>query len=52
MQKYRINYIDGLTAAELIYSRIDHKKPNMGLTIWKDGPGSKIHKSDCKKLLD
>ncbi|WP_410541594.1 virulence RhuM family protein [Wolbachia endosymbiont (group A) of Andrena bucephala] len=38
--------IYGLTAAELIYSRADHKKPNMGLTTWKDGPGNKIHKSD------
>lgn len=38
--------IYGLTAAELIYSRVDHKKTNMGLTTWKDGPGNKIHKSD------
>ncbi|WP_250295867.1 virulence RhuM family protein [Wolbachia endosymbiont of Oedothorax gibbosus] len=35
-----------LTAAELIYSRVDHKKPHMGLTTWKDGSGNKIHKSD------
>ena len=26
------------TAAEIIYSRADHKKPNMGLTTWKYGP--------------
>ncbi len=38
--------IYGLTAAELICSRVDHKKPHMGLTTWKDGPGKKIHKSD------
>ncbi len=34
--------IYGLTAAELICSRVDHKKPHMGLTTWKDGPGKKI----------
>lgn len=38
--------IYGSTAAELIYSRVDHKKPHMGLTTWKGGPGEKIHKSD------
>ncbi|UPA54932.1 virulence RhuM family protein [Wolbachia pipientis] len=38
--------IYGLTAAELICSRVDHEKPHMGLTTWKDGPGNKIHKSD------
>lgn len=38
--------IYGLTAAELICSRVDHKKPHIGLTTWKDGPGKKIHKSD------
>ncbi len=38
--------IYGLTAAELICSRADHKKLHMGLTTWKDGPGNKIHKSD------
>ena len=38
--------IYGLTAAELIYSRVDRKKPHMGLTTWKDGLGNKIHKSD------
>ncbi|WP_309166950.1 RhuM family protein [Wolbachia endosymbiont of Listronotus oregonensis] len=27
-------------------SRVDHKKPNIGLTTWKDGSGNKIHKSD------
>ncbi|GFV68824.1 uncharacterized protein TNCV_2027681 [Trichonephila clavipes] len=38
--------IYGLTAAELICSRVDHEKPHMGLTTWKDGSGNKIHKSD------
>lgn len=34
------------TAAELIYSRADHAKENMGLTSWKKSPGGKILKSD------
>ncbi len=35
--------ISGKTAAELIYERVDAKKPNMGLTAWK---GSKVRKND------
>lgn len=38
--------IYGLTAAELICSRVDYKKLHMGLTTWKNGPGEKILKSD------
>jgi hypothetical protein len=33
----------GMTAAELIASRADHDKPNMGLTTWK---GGMVHKGD------
>lgn len=38
--------IHGQTAAEVIYSRADHKKPKMGLTSWKNSPKDKILKSD------
>lgn len=34
------------TAAELIVERADHKKENMGLTSWKNGPDGKIVKTD------
>ena len=34
------------TAAELIYSRADADKENMGLTTWADAPQGKIKKSD------
>ncbi|MDR0613107.1 MAG: virulence RhuM family protein [Dysgonamonadaceae bacterium] len=34
------------TAAELIYSRADHKKENMGLTSWEKSPNGKILKTD------
>ena len=34
------------TAAELIYSRADADKKNMGLTTWADAPQGKIKKSD------
>lgn len=34
------------TAAEIIYSRADHKKQNMGLTTWKNAPKGEIYKSD------
>lgn len=36
----------GKTAAELIYERVDNKKPFMGLTTWKNSPQGKILKSD------
>lgn len=34
------------TAAELIVSRANHQKENMGLTTWKNSPNGKIRKSD------
>ena len=34
------------TAAEIIVSRADHTKDNMGLTSWKNSPKGKIRKSD------
>jgi len=38
--------ITGQTAAELISSRVDSSKENMGLTSWKNGPNGKIRKAD------
>lgn len=38
--------IHGQTAPELIASRADHKKKNMGLMTWKNSPKGKILKSD------
>lgn len=38
--------IVGQTAAEIIYSRVDSKKPNMGLTNWKNSPKGKIREDD------
>ena len=38
--------IHGYTAAEVIYTRADHQKKNMGLTSWKNSPKGKILKSD------
>jgi len=38
--------IHGHTAAEVIVSRADHQKENMGLTTWKDAPKGKIQKFD------
>jgi hypothetical protein len=40
--------ITGQTAAEIITKRADHKKPNMGLTSWRKGPGGKILPSDVE----
>ena len=34
------------TAAEVVYSRADAEKRNMGLTIWKDAPSGKIQEFD------
>ncbi|MBS1577037.1 MAG: virulence RhuM family protein [Bacteroidetes bacterium] len=47
--------ITGQTAAEIIYSRADSKKENMGLTTWKNAPKGKIRKTDvgvAKNYLD
>lgn len=38
--------IHGLTAAELIHARVNHKKPFMGLSTWKNAPNGKLLKSD------
>jgi len=38
--------VTGQTAAEIIESRVDATKDNMGLTSWKDSPNGKILKSD------
>ena len=38
--------IHGQTAAEMVCSRADAEKPNMGLTSWQDAPTGKIQKFD------
>ena len=38
--------VTGKTAAEIIHSRADNTKDNMGLTTWKNAPQGKILKSD------
>lgn len=38
--------IHGQTAAEVIVSRADHRKDNMGLASWDGAPAGKIHKPD------
>ncbi|MGI6686428.1 MAG: virulence RhuM family protein [Bacillota bacterium] len=38
--------ITGQTAAEIIHSKSDRNKENMGLTTWKDAPDGRILKSD------
>lgn len=38
--------IHGQTAAEVVYSRADAKKTNMGLASWKDAPSGKIQRFD------
>lgn len=47
--------IHGQTAAEVVYTRADADKMNMGLTTWKDAPAGKIQKFDvaiAKNYLD
>jgi hypothetical protein len=39
--------IHGQTAAEVVYTRADAERTNMGLTSWKDAPNGKIQKFDC-----
>lgn len=36
----------GQTAAEIVYSKADRTKENMGLTTWKNAPDGRILKSD------
>ncbi len=38
--------ISGQTAAEIIHDRANSKKPNMGLTNWKNSPKGAIRKTD------
>ena len=38
--------VTGSTAAEIIYSRVDSEKENMGLTNWKYSPDGPIYKYD------
>ncbi len=40
--------VTGKTAAEIIITRADSTKPNMGLTTWKNAPEGKILKSDIR----
>jgi hypothetical protein len=47
--------ISGQTAAEIIHSRVNSEKPNMGLTNWKMSPKGSIRKTDisiAKNYLD
>ena len=47
--------ITGQTAAEIVYSKADSTKENMGLTTWKHSPNGRILKSDvtiAKNYLD
>ena len=47
MIQNRFHYaITGQTAAEIIYSKADHTKDNMGLTTWKNAPDGRVLKSD------
>ena len=42
------------TAAEIVYSRADSTKPNMGLTTWKNAPKGRIRKyfySSTRKIF-
>ena len=38
--------ITGQTAAEIVFSKADHQKDNMGLATWKNAPDGRILKSD------
>ena len=38
--------ITKMTAAEIIYNRVNHTKPHMGLTTWKSAPNGKILSTD------
>lgn len=47
MIQNRFHYaITGQTAAEIIYTKADHRKEHMGLTTWKNAPDGRILKSD------
>lgn len=38
--------ITGKTAAEIIHERVDSRKKNMGLTVWKNAPKGEIRETD------
>ncbi|MEK7500345.1 MAG: RhuM family protein, partial [Patescibacteria group bacterium] len=38
--------ITGQTAAEIIHTRVNSSKPNIGLTVWKNSPKGKIRETD------
>jgi hypothetical protein len=38
--------ITGKTASEIVHTKADHKKKNMGLTTWKNSPKGRILSSD------
>lgn len=40
--------ITGQTAAEIIYSKADHTKENMGLATWKHSPNGRILQADTQ----
>lgn len=47
MIQNRFHYaITGQTAAEIVYTKADHTKENMGLTTWKNAPDGRVLKSD------
>ena len=47
MIQTRFHYaITGQTVAEIIYTKADHTKKNMGLTTWKHAPDGRVLKSD------
>ena len=47
MIQNRFHYaITGQTAAEIVYTKTDHRKEHMGLTTWKNAPDGRILKSD------
>lgn len=47
MIQNRFHYaITGQTAAEIIYTKADHRKEHMGLATWKNAPDGRILKSD------
>ena len=47
MIQNRFHYaITGQTAAEIIYTKADHTKENMGLQTWKYAPDGRVLKSD------
>lgn len=47
MIQNRFHYaITGQTAAEIIHTKADHTKKNMGLTTWKHAPDGRVLKSD------